>query len=44
MNFILALLKAMPILYAVWQEKQKSLQIENIENDVLGAWSDKFGQ
>jgi hypothetical protein len=43
-NFILALLKAIPILYAVWQEKQKSQQIENIENDVLGAWADKFGQ
>ena len=44
MNFILALLKAIPILYAVWKEKQKSQQIENIENDVLGAWADKFGQ
>lgn len=44
MQFVLALLKAIPILYSVWQELEKDKQVEHIENDVFTAWADKFGE
>ena len=44
MHFILALLKAVPVLFQVWQKLEQDKQRENIENNVFDAWADKFGE